>query len=331
MTEDELWDEIEHIENDCVSIPSVNDSDNDSDMDEGTQANFFANNSDVEVELSCSDNESADEWDADDTISLAQLLQKWKQMPITWDNLLSNIKPAEQFNSDVGLPTFIQNMENLTPYEAFNKLFTDDILNYLVFQTNLYAEQEFHAKGKPYNKTCIAEIKTFLGINLLMGIKQYPSYRDHWSTSPDLHDPYISKLMTLHRFGWLLSHLHLNDNSVIPPRGSDTYDKLYKVRPFLESLKTNFQACLQPHENIAVDESMIKFKGRSYLKQYMPKKPIKRGYKVWVLADQTGYCWNFDIYTGKTGNDTEKNLGSKVVKMLAAPLINKNHKIFYIL
>lgn len=208
-------------------------------------------------------------------------------------------------------------------------LITDEVLNHIVFQMNLYAEQEYQESGKPYRRTDIVEIKTFLGINLLMGIKKYPSYRDHWSTSPDLHDPYISKLMTLHRFGWLLSHIHLNDNSVIPLRGTANFDKLYKVRPFLDYLKNNFQACLQPHENIAIDESMIKFKGRSSLKQYMPKKPVKRGYKVWMLADETGYCWNFEIYTGKTGDVIEKNLGARVVKSLSAPLINKNHKMFF--
>ena len=34
---------------------------------------------------------------------------------------------------------------------------------------------------------------------------------------------------------------------------------------------------------------MIKFQGRSSLKQYMPMKPTKRGIKVWVLADEYGF------------------------------------------
>ncbi|XP_030751377.1 piggyBac transposable element-derived protein 4-like [Sitophilus oryzae] len=183
--------------------------------------------------------------------------------------------------------------------------------------------------GKPYKKTNPDEIKAFLGINLLMGIKRYPSYRDYWSTAPDLHDPYISLIMTLHRFGWLLSHVHLNDNSVIPARDTINFDKLYKVRPFLDSLKANFRNCLQPHENVAVDESMIKFKGRISIKQYMPKKPIKRGYKVWMLADSSGYFLNFEIYTGKAGNEVEQNLGARVVKNMTSEIANKNHKVFF--
>ena len=46
-----------------------------------------------------------------------------------------------------------------------------------------------------------------------------------------------------------------------------------------------------------MDEAMIKFQGCSTLEQYMPKKPIKHGIKVWVLGDSTnGYFSRFDIY-----------------------------------
>lgn len=161
-----------------------------------------------------------------------------------------------------------------------------------------------------------------------MGIKRYPSYRDCWSSAPDLHDHYISSVMDVNRFGWLLSHIHLNDNSRMPKRGDPAFDKLYKVRPFLEEIQGKFLKCFKPGETLAVDESMIKFKGRSCLKQYMPKKPIKRGYKVWVLADKSGYCYKFQIYTGKTGDKTEKKLGETVVKTLCECLEYTNRKIF---
>lgn len=99
----------------------------------------------------------------------------------------------------------------------------------------------------------------------------------------------------------------------------------YKVRPFISELKTNFKKCLNPHRCIAIDESMIKFKGRSTLKQYMPKKPIKRGYKIWALADSEGYLFDFDIYTGKTKDYVEKRLRGKVVLRLVEGLEHKEH------
>lgn len=66
--------------------------------------------------------------------------------------------------------------------------------------------------------------------------------------------------------------------------------------------------------NMSVDEAMIPFKGQSSLKQYMPKKPVKRGIKVWVISDATnGFVSQFEVYTGKKGDTVEKNLGARVV------------------
>ncbi len=49
---------------------------------------------------------------------------------------------------------------------------------------------------------------------------------------------------------------------------------------------------------------MIKFQGRS--EQYLPMKPVKRGIKVWVLADsRNGYFHKFQVYAGKE-NSAEK-------------------------
>ena len=40
----------------------------------------------------------------------------------------------------------------------------------------------------------------------------------------------------------------------------------------------------------STDEAMIKYQGRSFLKQYIPLKPTKRGIKVWVATDSSnGY------------------------------------------
>lgn len=74
----------------------------------------------------------------------------------------------------------------------------------------------------------------------------------------------------------------------------------YKSQPFLDDLKTNFKMEYKPHRQQAVDEAMVKYKGRTSLKQYMPMKPIKRGIKLWCQADSiNGYLCDFDVYTGK--------------------------------
>ncbi|KAJ8940340.1 hypothetical protein NQ318_011323, partial [Aromia moschata] len=245
------------------------------------------------------------EWETEGLISHSELLKFYKTK---WDKDSTRISPPSHFAQCSGLTQIVKDLSEVTPYNLFKLLITDDITEtHLFFQTNLYPQQNFQKNNKIYKPTDSAEINTFIGINLLMGMKQLPSYRDYWSTRLILHDPYISKLTTVHRrnsnnflrFGWLLSNVHLNDNNLMPGRNSNNFDKLYKVRPFLEKLRTNFKMCLNLDKNLAVDESMIKLK-------YMPGKPVKRGYKVWMIANETGYCWDFDIYTGKTTTGVEK-------------------------
>ena len=59
--------------------------------------------------------------------------------------------------------------------------------------------------------------------------------------------------------------------------GSPSYDHLGKVRLVIDELSKKFT---ELYEEVAVDEAMIKFTGRSSVKKYMPMKPIKLGVKV---------------------------------------------------
>ena len=120
------------------------------------------------------------------------------------------------------------------------------------------------------------------------------------------------------------------DNDTLVPHGEDGHNCLGKVRPLIDHLSTKFSEAYEPHRDIAVDEAVIKFQGRSSLKQYMQMKPTKRGIKVWVAADSTnGYISRFEVYTGKKNNTTEHGLGARVVKTLTSDLKGKYHHVYF--
>lgn len=73
-------------------------------------------------------------------------------------------------------------------------------------------------------------MKQFLGINILLGIKQLPSYRDYWSSMTEIRDSFISSKMPVNRFDWYLSNLHINDNTNKKLRNEPSFDKLFKVK-----------------------------------------------------------------------------------------------------
>lgn len=327
MTQDEIFALINDDQDEEIFLPP---SDLESNYD-GFSSEEDMEDLDNRMSSPCN---IVDNYDSDDDSEFNMPLSVIKQTlidqkKIEWSDIDSIGVPHAFSEEEVGIPSFINEMVDASPYDLFNLFITDEMLSNIVFQTNLYAEQIHLETGKKFVPTNIDEMKTFLGINIFMGIKRLPSYRDYWSSEPDLHDYFISNLMTVNRFSWLLGNLHLNNNAGMPKRNDPAYDKLYKLRPFLSSLEESFQKCFNLNEHVAIDESMIRFKGRSSLKQYMPKKPIKRGFKVWMLADETGYCWKFIIYTGKSIEGPQKSLGSSVVQSLCESLVGKGHKIFF--
>ena len=66
---------------------------------------------------------------------------------------------------------------------------------------------------------------------------------------------------------------------------------------------------------MSIDEAMAKFFGRCFMRQFMPNKPCKYGFKLWCLCcPTTGYFYHIEVYTGKRpGEEAVKGLGAQVV------------------
>ncbi|XP_047103465.1 piggyBac transposable element-derived protein 4-like [Schistocerca piceifrons] len=210
----------------------------------------------------------------------------------------------------------------------FESIFTEELLLHICNQTNLYARQErcVVKSGKKTTKVSsnwqditVPELKAFLGMLILMGVHQLPQLGNYWSSDPILAVTAISSVMTKLRYKKIVENLHCNDNSTCVKKGKPGYDKLHKIRPVIRAISNKLCKVYKPSSVLAVDECMVAFKGRSTLKQYMPMKPVKRGYREWCSADaSTGFIINFDIYTGKrdTNDTSEFTLGEEVVLTL---------------
>ena len=93
------------------------------------------------------------------------------------------------------------------------------------------------------------------------------------------------------RFFQIFGMLHVGDHSSPCKRA--------KVQPFLDILGTTFQSLYTPSRQVAVDESVITFKGRVSFRQYLKGKPHPWGIKAYVLADSnSGYMHRVVLYYG---------------------------------
>lgn len=76
---------------------------------------------------------------------------------------------------------------------------------------------------------------------------------------------------------------------------------------------------------------MVAFTDRSTMKQYMPLKPIKRGFKLWAMTDSaSGYLLSFDdILVKKKINKPELGLGENVVLELSKYYKHKFYRLYF--
>ena len=243
----------------------------------------------------------------------------------SWSTTLTPVT-VPPFTSPVGPKVPIPE----SPSDTFEMMFTPAFLDTMVQQSNLYAKEVMgDEKYTTWEKITTDELKAYLGFCILMGINHLPALDDYWSKDPTLHYSPVADRISRDRFREISRYLHFADNSTLVPRGSPGHDRLGKVRPVIDHLSARFAELYDLHREVAVDEAMIKFTGRSTLKQYMPMKPVKRGIKVWVLGDShNGYFHKFQVYTGKEGSG-EKQLGQRVVKDLTQDLKGKNHHVFF--
>ena len=121
------------------------------------------------------------------------------------------------------------------------------------------ADRKWHA-------TTAIEMRAYVGINITMGIKDLPEYKDYWATDPILHDAFVSGVMNRLRHEKLSQYLHCSIAA-----NEDAGDKLAKVRLLITLCETNFRHCFGPSQNLSVDEAMIQYDSRLSWKQYMPK------------------------------------------------------------
>ena len=77
---------------------------------------------------------------------------------------------------------------------------------------------------------------------------------------------------------------------------------------------------MKPEVEKSVDEYMIKYKGRSIMRQRIKNKSIKWDFRMlYRCAPKTGYLYEFDICTGRK-ETAEFGLGEAVVLQLTEKL-----------
>lgn len=104
--------------------------------------------------------------------------------------------------------------------------------------------------------------------------------------------------MAVNRFEAIRAVLHFNNNENHLPKDRPDYDRLHKIRPVIDHLNHTFSS-IPIDQRLSIDKQMCTTKIAHFLKQYLPNKPHKWGYKLFVLRSLMGYAYRFEVYSGQ--------------------------------
>ena len=219
-----------------------------------------------------------------------------KKMKCNWSWSKRNRKNIQ--SDFVGLPNLPYAEEDLTPTEVFQKLITDEMIDFMVTETNRYAFQKEQANLQVTS----TEMKVFLAINILSGYANLPRRYMYWEIQDDVHNVAVSNAMRRNRFIQIMKYFHLSNNDDM-----DVNDKFCKLRPYYTKLNKSFLENCPWSECLNVDESMCPYYAHHGAKMYIRGKPIRFGFKNWCLNLSSGYLVQFDTYGGASARNNFNN------------------------
>ena len=174
------------------------------------------------------------------------------------------------------------------------------------------------AGGAAWPPTDPHELLAFIGMHIFMGIDSLPQRRMYWQAGT--RHTSVAAVLSRNRFEEITRYLTVSPPVVAAaPRNPFSF-----VRAFVEELNQSLPRHWNPGRHLALDESMVSFRGRSDIKQFVPGKPHPHGYKIWVLASEN-YMLQLQLYEGKAAAGPSLH---DTVLQLTQLYRNNNHVLY---
>ena len=183
------------------------------------------------------------------------------------------------------------------PMALFLKFLDYSSILSIVAATNVYAQSfmgptQQHARD--WDDLTPEEFLLWLGLLLYMGLHIEKCRRAYWSVST--HN--LGRFMKRNRWEQIHRFWTIHDEPL-----TSEQPWFMKLEPLLSNIRSNCQQAVSPSFSIAIDEGMIRFRGRSKHKVKLPGKSIPEGYKLWMTAYQGGYIANWLMHLNDLGTE----------------------------
>ncbi len=252
--------------------------------------------------------------------------KEWIKIP---KSEIKTIKETERENSFIDLneiqeqiekenkEQFTKKYKNYTPYDFFSKFIDEKLYEIICKETIKY--YKLKNKNKVNLKTIsfftIENLKKYLACMLTMGIVRFPRIQLYWNSNPGIFEYDFLKSI-ISRNGWCLfnSYLHFP---------SETNDNVGKINTIINYINDKWYEYRPESFTFSIDETMVPFKGRLKLRQFMPKKPTKYGIKIFGISNsEDSYVLKWLLYPG-----AGYPLKNVIISM--ASVLKKNDYVFF--
>ncbi|XP_032371499.1 piggyBac transposable element-derived protein 4 [Etheostoma spectabile] len=196
--------------------------------------------------------------------------------------------------------------QTYTPLDLFKLFFSNKAALTICNHTNKQAAKNI-AKGKKYPWTNITteEFFKYVGLTFFVALVKLGKISDYWKKNTIFSVPFPANVMSRDRYRAISWNIHMSDpekdGENDRKKGTPDHDRLFQLKPLLDTIKNACLSFYHPRQNLAINERMVAAKPHSGMTQHMTAKPISYGFKLFVLADSSnGYTVDFTVYTGKS-------------------------------
>ncbi|MCI4394954.1 hypothetical protein PGIGA_G00174820, partial [Pangasianodon gigas] len=229
----------------------------------------------------------------------------------------------------------LRSADSHSPMSLFKLFFSESAVSTLCHNTNAQAAKAI-AKGRKYKWTDvnISEMYRYIGLIFYMAMTKLSSIRDYWRQSSIFTVPFPATVMPRDRYRTISWNVHMShpdaDRENDRKRGTSEHDRLFRVKPLMDTIRHACKAIYHPKRNLAVNERMVACKANTGMTQYMKAKPTKWGFKLFVLADSSnGYTTDFSVYTGKNNYPTGHGLSyDAVTSLLDCKVLGSGYHVY---
>ncbi|CAB3232799.1 unnamed protein product [Arctia plantaginis] len=239
---------------------------------------------------------------------------------LNWSDQTYLIKDIDFEGNPMGLNVPPEATE---PIHFFNLIMTDDLIQDIIEKTNRNASNIL-AKSLPgsriqyWKNVTVSEFRVFLVLLFHMGTIKLNRIQDYWKKHRLFNQTCFREHMSRNRFLLILRAMHFGNLE-----SGD--NRLAKISPLVMFFNNRMREIYNPLQNLCIDESLVLWRGRQYIKI----KNNKYGINLYILTDANGIILKQIVYAG-TGDPIVGgvNHSSKVVLNLLHDFFNKGYSVY---